>query len=1238
MSTVHDRQLIARARGYNFPGGIQPFISSFQRQQLTSFVGLNDNNTFRDIQFRYRGSRNANLGSGEHIFQLQLTNGALDITRMIRLVDSLTQVFNSMVSWVVIIEHLTVSDLVFVQFSDGERSVTLPRIRIDAWSPRTLFDAILKTLQSDEFFVLANGSFIIGWARATQLSGYFEGCYDFYEFAKHKKSIISIPPDVTNCFFQCLTLHVLKGNGPTRYKYCTKHRKGLQRETEQRFPGKTTVSLASIGRWELRVGFRITIYAFQTLRLVYKGNPTLLNTCHLLCAQEWGDGHVHYIIPGKEGALWDQSRFCYRCMKAYRNMKHTCISFCTRCKRTECEGKDSTEGSEFHHTCDRCHFQFVNASCYQAHLLKICKQATKCPRCFFIYPKSVKNHRCHERKCKQCGHWAATHEEHYCFQQPTIRDRLKQISDRYIFFDYECAFDGVQHIVAGIVAMYGHDDTVYTFDSTESFLRWIYRKEHKKYTCIAHNGGRYDFHLVKQGLIKARIQTKDVIRGNTLLCMTTKKLGIRFVDSYRFIPVALRRFPKTFGIASLSKGYFPYRFFTVDHLNYEGSMPGLEWFDFDQLPPAEREDALAWHRSYDDQIINLYDLCMAYCTDDVRLLREGCLIFRRQYLEITNQLIDPFGSITIAAVCMKIFRTFDLQDDTIAILHNQRELHYAKEFQAYLAHLKAQGLCETVPSNLHGIDRTKRIAYVYKFCLQNGCIDCYNKFRINPFNGRYLYECDFAFNKKMRTIEHQGYQLIVQRECAWRNEYLSHPTTISLQLPLSIRDGFYGGRTEPFKLYYKCQAGERIQYYDYCSLYPSIMIGTLYGLTPETYQTSRFIDFPVGHPVRITENFGPLHNYFGFISCLIRPPVDLYIPYLPSREFGKLVFDLNEHDGVWTTMEIEYACSLGYQILAIHEILHFKQQSHTLFTSYIQRFLKQKVQASGWKKLNLENAMEADKKSFLDAYVQRFGIHIKYTDIQDYNAGQYAISKLALNNLWGKFAQRAQFDEAFDTFTRGQFETLVHDDSHDVRSVIFHDTDARTVSIRSKSEFILDPATTNIAIAAYVTAHARTRLYDALKIIGNNILYCDTDSVIFIDRGNTNLTTGPFLGDLTSELDADDYITEYTATGPKSYAFRTLKGHEVCKVKGFTLKANSPLTFDTLKHLTHSKDNERIPVPQLQFQIDDHHLIRTKDSNKSTKYFRMTNNKRTRSHDEADYMIDTEPLKRRSPFEADLSD
>ncbi|GAA6081805.1 uncharacterized protein LOC125146163 [Tachysurus ichikawai] len=67
---------------------------------------------------------------------------------------------------------------------------------------------------------------------------------------------------------------------------------------------------------------------------------------------------------------------------------------------------------------------------------------------------------------------------------------------------------------------------------------------------------------------------------------------------------------------------------------------------------------------------------------------------------------------------------------------------------------------------------------------------------------------------------------------------------------------------------YVAQPGERIDYYDFTSLYP-------YVNKSKTY--------PIGHPTVIFRDFEPLDNYFGIVRAKVLPPRGLWSPVLPYR-------------------------------------------------------------------------------------------------------------------------------------------------------------------------------------------------------------------------------------------------------------------------------------------------------------------------------------------------------------------
>jgi hypothetical protein len=58
-------------------------------------------------------------------------------------------------------------------------------------------------------------------------------------------------------------------------------------------------------------------------------------------------------------------------------------------------------------------------------------------------------------------------------------------------------------------------------------------------------------------------------------------------------------------------------------------------------------------------------------------------------------------------------------------------------------------------------------------------------------------------------------------------------------------------------------------------------------------------------------------------------------------------------------------------------------------------------------------------------------------------------------------------------------------------------------------------------LAAFKTSNARMRLYDMLDKLGKSIVYCDTDSTVYIDNGQNTFKTGCMLGEWTDELGID---------------------------------------------------------------------------------------------------------------------
>jgi hypothetical protein len=1125
-------------------------------------------------------------------------------------------------------ENLRLTDKVQIKIYDGNGYVTTPVMPLGDIDVSTLWASRDDANQSDARFDILGAQIFVLYSKAMRGGGRGKrmAFKDFEEYCSKKRCVVKVHGIGNTCFFECLAIGIsymqLKKDPDSKA-----YSKMVSSPAMRRFytldlvknfdpeEFKDGVSVESIPRIEEALHIDISVLSFETQDMVYTSEGRWKELYPgqmvvMLYSDSPGDsmGHYQFVKYDQVHALLEKNVWCYTCNSAFYYLDHNCLPHCLSCKKSECGGA-SVPMRELPITCPNCNLYFYDASCMSQHPCG--KKERRCLQCNDIYTirYGKRAHRCHHFFCTNCKESVPKSPLHQCYQQPL--NSLADPSDLYIFYDYESCFDDKMHVVAGIVAMYMVGEEVFKFRTTEDFIDWVLQPHHKNYTCIAHNGGRYDFHFVKQDIIRRRIPSFDIVNGNTYIYSSLNAHKIRFIDSYQFIPIALRKFPETFGLAEAKKGYFPYRFFTTERLNYEGIMPPIDMFDFGQLSDQERQEALLWYMYHENDTINLYDMCMDYCCSDVLLLKQGCIAFRTLFQSITANEMDPFQYITIASVCSSIYRRFYMPPNTIAVLDESTPSLYEEE---WLSTIQGEGFTPRVIMG-RKCHQFNDVIYVYHTCIDIGCSKCYGPYRKHPTNFMFMYELRDAHRRFIDACF--PFKCIEMRECFWESDRMRHKSLPDFHPHLKMRDAFFGGRTEPIKL--SCHETP-MHYYDYTSLYPSVQFGVLRGITRDTYDTLQTLYYPVGHPIRITDHFRALDTYFGFVYCRITPPPDLYLPLLPERKDGKLVFDNAPKTGTWTTVEVLKAVELGYVVDRIYEVVHFEEKSSDLFQGYVRTFLKIKQQAAGWAKLQCTT--EEEKERYLLDYERAMGIRLEESKIES-NPGLYFISKLCLNSLWGKFAQRPNLSKTVDTFNRNEYNKIAHSDQYDLLNLILHNNSTRTLVYKNKASLAPPPATNNIAIAAFTTSYARLRLYEALQVLGHQTLYMDTDSVIF--RGDSDLVTGPYLGDLTNELKPGDAIAHFVACGAKSYAYQTLKGKEICKIKGFTLSwaSSKRLNYHTMTNLLRNPQDS-INTPQLRFDTLPNHSIVTVPGH--TKSFRVTHDKREIQEPDEHGTIDTIPF------------
>ena len=113
-------------------------------------------------------------------------------------------------------------------------------------------------------------------------------------------------------------------------------------------------------------------------------------------------------------------------------------------------------------------------------------------------------------------------------------------------------------------------------------------------TVLAHNFQGYDSYPVIEQLHELAIHLKQVQNGGKVLELTCFG-SVRFIDSMSFFQLPLAKFPETFGLRELKKGYFPHLFNTPAHQTYVGPLPDVEHYMPDSMTPKLRDAFLKWH-------------------------------------------------------------------------------------------------------------------------------------------------------------------------------------------------------------------------------------------------------------------------------------------------------------------------------------------------------------------------------------------------------------------------------------------------------------------------------------------------------------------------------------------------------------------------------------------------------------------------------------------------------------------
>ena len=640
--------------------------------------------------------------------------------------------------------------------------ISLPFCPLEELTTEKVLAQVEKVVQSNEEFRL-NDTVNIDIIRVEMPQGSGKSkvkrqILNIRDYLKKKSSVICINNMDDLCLARALVVSIARIEQDPQYRGISRG-SGIQRERAFDLHEAANVPLGRCGLNEVDLFQHyltqyqiIVVSGDQNNAIIYPthppANPNPEKSIYLYYQAN------HFDVITKLPGFLNTSYFCHQCHKGYdHTTDHLCDEMCKSCRGVGC----TIENNGI--ICQECDRLFKNQTCYDRHKQEpidgsgrtVCEAVRKCPKCHnSMDVRKLNKHPCVDNKtCSTCE--AVLNPDHQCYmQQEQVKEEPSYA--QLLFFDFECTQEHGIHEV-NLCVVYNEEGEVKVFrgkNTVKEFCEWLFTPEHDKCIVIAHNFQGYDSYPILRFLNQEGIPYDVIYNGAKCVTLRTKtkqkkrtslNIDIKFIDSLNFIPMALAKFPKTFGQDELCKGYFPHYFNKDENQEYVGPMPCQDDYGANTMKPEAREKFMAWHQ---EQVVNNYVFdfqqeILKYCRSDVDIMAECCKLYREMFRKATDTThddtgLDPFDTAsTIASYCMQVYRTKFLKKDTIALLPQHQQLkrkqsHEALQWLSYTAekegirmqHHRNGGEKRVGRYSLDGYCEETHTAYEYQGCYWHG--------------------------------------------------------------------------------------------------------------------------------------------------------------------------------------------------------------------------------------------------------------------------------------------------------------------------------------------------------------------------------------------------------------------------------------------------------------------------------------------------------------------------------------
>lgn len=183
-----------------------------------------------------------------------------------------------------------------------------------------------------------------------------------------------------------------------------------------------------------------------------------------------------------------------------------------------------------------------------------------------------------------------------------------------------------------------HVEAIENFlDALEELTKVAGDDQERNVITYFHNMRGFDGTFIQETPYKqGRTIDKSLTQGAKMLAFQCGNLMFR--DSMNFFNMALDKFPATFNLQELYKGFFPPMWSHVENFNYRGVYPPADECCPNEMSEKKRATFLAWHaeKVQSGAMLDFQEELLKYCERDVKLWKEGCMKFIEEFQSIAG--------------------------------------------------------------------------------------------------------------------------------------------------------------------------------------------------------------------------------------------------------------------------------------------------------------------------------------------------------------------------------------------------------------------------------------------------------------------------------------------------------------------------------------------------------------------------------------------------------------------------